>query len=712
MPDVPVKPPPWRVFLSHTAELDRFPPGNSYVQRAIDAVLSAGHVPVDMRHFPNRDVLPSEIDRDRLLSADVYFGLFGLRWGSASATNPERSYTEEEYEIARELGIPRRIFLLDENSDSLGLPEGELGFADPNVHRQRAFRARVRQRVAALVSSPENLATRITNALLDLQNIYANSGRPLIGHRTDNIPVPVSEFVERTAQVDEVIGCLLAAPNRRVTSVKGSGGVGKTVLAEMVCRHPHIVAAFPGGRWKLVIGEHPELDQLARDLFHMVSGRDPPGDVSPATLLAGAFSAQPTLLLLDDVWSPYDVAKALIDALPGSVSVLVTTRGVDMPGTRSVSLHELSTLEGRQLLLGELHQTAPPSLVHAADELNGLLGGWALLIDLAARLIASDLGGDAADAIAAIGQIAAAFRADPTALDDDASRDRSFARIVDRSVRSLSERDRERFDRLSVYPPGVELPVEVLADTWASTALEARKTKETLERAGLSRGLVSPPRLALHDLIVSWLHRADHAGPPGSHPEWHRTCLCPVIDFDGTPREVTAERLVWLVHHLLAVGDWALLAEIATRRWREAMLAATGSDAELYRALEHYQDAALELTDPAERYRHFFRAVLFGSHVRAVAGNVPVDVLVVQAILGNPIAALTQAAQREEQPAEAITRILEAMPTFPADTSLVVRSADIAATIRDDLSRGEALAWIAGAVTAGDRRIRRWSLER
>lgn len=45
---------PWRVFLSHTGELDRFPVGRTYVQIAIDAVQNAGHYPIDMRHFPNR----------------------------------------------------------------------------------------------------------------------------------------------------------------------------------------------------------------------------------------------------------------------------------------------------------------------------------------------------------------------------------------------------------------------------------------------------------------------------------------------------------------------------------------------------------------------------------------------------------------------------------------------------------------------------------
>ena len=38
---------PWRVFLSPTGELERFPAQPPYVQVAVDAVLCAGHTPSD-----------------------------------------------------------------------------------------------------------------------------------------------------------------------------------------------------------------------------------------------------------------------------------------------------------------------------------------------------------------------------------------------------------------------------------------------------------------------------------------------------------------------------------------------------------------------------------------------------------------------------------------------------------------------------------------
>ena len=184
----------------------------------------------------------------------MYLGIFGFRWGSAvCASNPERSYTEGEYELAGEWGIPRRIFLLSDESPDLALPASLLGYDKNTQGRQEAFRARVGERLVALVRSPQHLATAITAALADLERQTpetAGEGAAvgsLIGRRQGNIPVHGGEMVRRAVKIDETVERLLAGTAVRVTSLKGAGGVGKTILAELVCRDPRIVAAFLGG---------------------------------------------------------------------------------------------------------------------------------------------------------------------------------------------------------------------------------------------------------------------------------------------------------------------------------------------------------------------------------------------------------------------------------------------------------------------------------
>jgi hypothetical protein len=74
--------------------------------------------------------------------ADIYVGIVGFRYGSPVKDEPGLSYTELEFQVATELGMPRLVFLLDEDA-VLPLPRSYL--SDPQYEeRQQAFRARAK----------------------------------------------------------------------------------------------------------------------------------------------------------------------------------------------------------------------------------------------------------------------------------------------------------------------------------------------------------------------------------------------------------------------------------------------------------------------------------------------------------------------------------------------------------------------------------------
>ena len=165
-----------RVFLSHTSELREYPAGRSFVAAAEQAVTRAGGVVLDMAYFTAREDKPANYCREQVGQADVHAGIIGFRYGSPVRDEPGLSYTELEFATAGELGVPRLLFVLDENAV---LPLPGVFLSDP-VHgeRQRAFRTRVHDAGITVqpVDSPDRLETLLFQALMTLQQAAGPRG--------------------------------------------------------------------------------------------------------------------------------------------------------------------------------------------------------------------------------------------------------------------------------------------------------------------------------------------------------------------------------------------------------------------------------------------------------------------------------------------------------------------------------------------------------
>src|SRR5580658_4917415 len=158
---------PRRMFLSHTSELREFPRERSFVAAAEAAVIRAGDAIADMAYFTARDVKPADYCAEKVRDCDVYVGLIGLRYGSPVWDRPQVSYTELEFAAATEAGLPRLVFVLDEDA-ALPIPAGRLIDTDLELQaRQREFRGKLAGSgvMTAKVASPEQLELLLSQAL-------------------------------------------------------------------------------------------------------------------------------------------------------------------------------------------------------------------------------------------------------------------------------------------------------------------------------------------------------------------------------------------------------------------------------------------------------------------------------------------------------------------------------------------------------------------
>jgi Domain of unknown function (DUF4062) len=374
---------PLLVFVSHTSELARYPAGRSFVAAAEHAVSRSGGVVLDMAYFTAREDKPASYCREQVGRADVYAGIIGFRYGSPVRDEPACSYTELEFAAAGELGLPRLVFVLDENAV---LPLPQVFLSDP-VHgeRQRAFRQRVQDTgiMVQWVDSPDRLETLLFQALVTLRQTAGGragrgrgpgaAGQPGVAMRLAPRPVYLAGREELLAGLD---ARLAAGPGTgpRVVVLSGMGGAGKTSVA---VDYAHRQAAGLGVVWQLP----------AEDRAGLVAGF---GELA-AHLVAGASDAvgrvhavlarrDDWLLVLDNAPDPAAVQGLVPPG--GGGRVVITSQFGSWPGRQVLEVPVLDRAVAARFLLDRAGAAGPAEQA-AAFELAGELGGLPLALEQA-----------------------------------------------------------------------------------------------------------------------------------------------------------------------------------------------------------------------------------------------------------------------------------------------------------------------------------------
>ena len=221
-----------------------------YRAQVMDACLRASMFPKMMEQLPALDADAIEASLALVDEADVYIGLFAHRYGYVPEGH-DTSITEMEYERAVERGIPRLIFLMD---DEVPVKPKDFDTGDSS-DKLKALKARLKkERVVDFFKNPEDLRGLALHALTEVNKQFeevttdgSKSDRAATGsfHYVSAIPekgtpyiahpytlLQVKGLVGRKRELERLTDWITKPEYKDITlfNIVAIGGMGKSAL--------------------------------------------------------------------------------------------------------------------------------------------------------------------------------------------------------------------------------------------------------------------------------------------------------------------------------------------------------------------------------------------------------------------------------------------------------------------------------------------------
>jgi predicted ATPase len=519
---------------------------------------------------------PRRMYRAYLEQSQVFVGIYWQRYGWV-APGMDISGLEDEYRLAA--GKPMLLYLKRPAPDT-----------EP---RMKEFLDRIRD--AGTLSyrtftTPRELEHLLADDLaLLLSESFAGTAasgrapdaapaRP--GQHVGNLPAPVSSFIGRAHELEQIAVMLSQA---RLVTLTGPGGVGKTRLAMAVGErlHDRFGAGIAFAPLAAVTDPGLVLGNVARAV-----GADLGGAGSPLQALAEWFADDQWLLILDNLEQVVSIAGDLGELLarcPG-VTILATSRTVlglaaereypvpplPLPdGTAAVPLVELESSPAVALFVDRARAVHPGFALAegnaaAVAEICRRLEGLPLAIELAAartRLL---------DPATLLARLTRSLDVLGTGAVDLPARQRTLRATVEWSVGLLDEAERSMLETAAVFVDGWTVGASAqVAGLEEDRALELSESlaRHSLVRLDASSGVFRCQMLETVRAFVAerLAARPDAAEIQRRHADYYRA-LTEQADrpLRGARQSEWLDRLQAEARNLAAARRWYLAHEPAT----------------------------------------------------------------------------------------------------------------------------------------------------
>ncbi len=329
-------------------------------------------------------------------------------------------------------------------------------------------------------------------------------------------PLPIN-FLDRPDAITALRNALITddgASHIGLTALQGMGGIGKTVLAQALCRDEVVQQAFPDGiAWVTVGREAQETDTVSRlreigkALGDDLSLYDT--EVAAKNQYRSTIRGKAALVVIDDVWQSRDLEPFLADDSPRS-RLLFTTRDANIAaavGAREHLANLLSEIQSREML-ARWSATEEAKLPSVADQLIRECGGLPLALSMTGAMLRNKPPAMWAHVYslfrsADLEKIRAQFPGYPYV---------DVLRAIQVSVDGLDAKARERYVALAVLPEDTPVSAKIQQHVWGVDEGEALETAEQFVSLSLAQRDQWEGNIKLHDLQLDYI-RKQHPDP-------------------------------------------------------------------------------------------------------------------------------------------------------------------------------------------------------
>jgi hypothetical protein len=134
-------------------------------QAAVEAILTAGHIPAGMELFTSGDESQMEVIKQWIDESDVYLLILGGRYGSVEPRTG-KSYTQLEYEYALSTGKPVFACVIKESAlENRVKVQGTLAIETTNPQKLKEFRALVLTKMIKFWEDSKDIKIAISETL-------------------------------------------------------------------------------------------------------------------------------------------------------------------------------------------------------------------------------------------------------------------------------------------------------------------------------------------------------------------------------------------------------------------------------------------------------------------------------------------------------------------------------------------------------------------